>query len=176
MKKMLLTIPALAIAVSLGAAGRAQAGTKDKWISTKATLALLTSDGFSVKHVNVATRDGDVVIHGTVSSEADKQRAETKVRGVGGVKNVRNLLEVVPADQREQVRFDDSITKDRVHAEIKSDKTLHNVDVVSVNNGVVLLQGKVHSLHTKVRAVETAYAVPGVEHVSTEIEVEVPAD
>jgi hyperosmotically inducible periplasmic protein len=166
----------LAAALSLTSAARVQAGTKDKWISTKATLSLLTSDGFSVKGANVDTRDGNVVIHGIVGSEADKEKAEATVRKVDGVKSVNNLLQVVPGDQKEQVRFEDSVTKDRVEAELKADKTLDDVKVASVNNGVVLLKGKVHSLGTKLRAVETAYTVPGVERVATAIEVEVPED
>jgi osmotically-inducible protein OsmY len=68
------------------------------------------------------------------------------------------------------------VTKDRVEAELKADKTLHNVKVASVNHGVVLLKGTVHSIDTKVRAATAAYRVPGVEHVSTEIEVEVRED
>jgi len=45
-----------------------------------------------------------------------------------------------------------------------------------VNNGVVLLKGKVHDLSTELRAAQTAYKVPGVQRVATEIEVEVPED
>jgi osmotically-inducible protein OsmY len=168
----------LCLAVALSAIGvdRAQAGTKDEWISTKATLALLTSDGFSVKKVSVDTRDGNVVIHGIVGSEAEKVKAEATVSDVGGVKSVRNLLQVVAADQKEDVKFQDSVTKDRVEAEIKADRTLHNVKVASVNNGVVLLKGTVHSLDVKLRAAQTAYGVPGVEHVATQIQVEIPED
>jgi hyperosmotically inducible periplasmic protein len=173
--KTIWTALCLAAALSLTGAVRVQAGTKDKWISTKATLSLLTSDGFSVKGANVDTRDGNVVIHGIVGSEADKEKAEATVRKVDGVKSVNNLLQVVPGDQKE-VKFEDSVTKDRVEAELKANKTLHDVKVASVNNGVVLLKGKVHSLSTKLRAVETAYKVPGVERVATEIEVEVPEE
>ena len=170
------TWTALVVAAALSVAGAVQAGTKDKWISTKATLALLTSDGFSVKGANVDTRDGNVVIHGSVGSEADKERAEATVREVSGVKSVKNLLEVVPADQKEQVQFEDSVTKARVEAELKADRTLRDVKVASVNNGVVLLKGKVHQLSTKLRAAQTAYAVPGVLRVATEIEVELSED
>jgi hyperosmotically inducible protein len=166
----------LATALSVCGATSVQAGTKDKWISTKATIALLTSDGFSVKKANVDTHDGNVVIHGMVSSEADKEKAEATVREVGGVKSVRNLLQVVSNEEKDQVKFEDSVTKDRVKAELKADKTLHNVDVASVNNGVVLLKGKVHSMATKLRAAQVAYDVPGVQHVSTEIEVEIVED
>jgi osmotically-inducible protein OsmY len=116
------------------------------------------------------------VIHGIVGSETDKERAEATVLKVGGVKSVRNLLQVVPGDQKTDVKFDDSVTKDRVEAELKADKTLHNVKVASVNNGLVLLKGKVHSLDTKLRAAEVASGVPGVDRVATEIEVEVPED
>ena len=45
-----------------------------------------------------------------------------------------------------------------------------------MNNGVVLLKGKVHRLSTKLREAETAYTVPGVERVATEIEVELSED
>jgi hyperosmotically inducible periplasmic protein len=176
MKRMIGTALCFTAALSLAGATGASAGAKDKWISTKATLALLTSDGFSVKGANVDTQDGDVVIHGTVGSEADKEKAEATVREVGGVKSVRNLLQVVPRDEKKQVKFEDSVTKDRVEAELKADKTLHNVKVASVNNGVVLLKGTVHSLSTKLRAAETAYTVPGVDRVATEIEVEVEED
>jgi hyperosmotically inducible protein len=176
MNRMISTILCMGTALCLSTVTPAHASTKDKWISTKATLALLTSDGFSVKEANVDTRDGNVVIHGTVRSEADKQKAEATVQSIGGVKSVRNLLQVVAADEKEDVKFDDSVTKARVEAELKADKTLHNVKVASVNHGVVLLKGTVHSLDTKVRAASTAYGVPGVEHVSTEIEVEVKED
>jgi len=176
MNKTTWTALCLAAALSLTGATRVRAGTNDKWISTKATLSLLTSDGFSVKGANVDTRDGNVVIHGIVSSEADKERAEATVRKIDGVKSVRNLLQVVPGNQKEQVKFEDSVTKDRVEAELKADRTLHNVKVASVNNGVVLLKGKVHDLSTELRAAQTAYKVPGVQRVATEIEVEVPED
>jgi hyperosmotically inducible periplasmic protein len=176
MKSTLWTVACVAAAMMLVDAGSAQAGTSDKWISTKATIVLLTSDGFSVRKANVDTRDGNVVIHGTVGSEADKEKAEATVRAVGGVKSVRNLLQVVSNEDKNQIKFEDSVTKDRVKAELKADKTLHNVDVASVNNGVVLLKGTVHSLSTKLRAAETAYNVPGVQHVSTEIEVEIAED
>jgi hyperosmotically inducible protein len=162
----------LGAALSLTLASGGQADTKDKWISTKAKLSLLTSDGFSVKGANVDTRDGNVVIHGTVGSEADKQKAEATVRKLDGVKSVNNLLQVVPEHRKEQVKFEDSVTKDRIEAELKADKTLHDVKVASVNNGVVLLKGKAPSLGTKLRAVEVAYGVQGVDRVATEIEVE----
>jgi len=166
----------LATALSLAGAAGVQGGTTDKWISTKVTLALLTTDGFSVKGANADTRDGHVVIHGTVGSDADREKAGATARNIGGVKSLTNLLQVVPADQKEQVKFDDSVTKARVEAELKADKTLHNVKVASVNGGVVLLKGTVHSVATELRAAQTAYEVQGVDRVASDIKVEVPED
>src|SRR5689334_9758179 len=134
MKKALWTALCLVAALLLLGAASAGASTKDKWISTKATLALITSDGFSVKGANVDTRNGNVVIHGIVRSEADKERAEATVRDVGGVRSIKNLLQVVPDGETDQVKFEDSVIKDRVEAELAADKTLHNVQVVSVDN------------------------------------------
>jgi osmotically-inducible protein OsmY len=93
MNKTIGTALGLAAALLLTGATHGQAGTKDKWISTKATLALITSDGFSVKGANVDTRNGNVVIHCIVGSEADKEKAEATVRDVGGVRSVKNLLQ-----------------------------------------------------------------------------------
>jgi osmotically-inducible protein OsmY len=106
------TWAAVCLAGALSLAGAAQAGPKDKWISTKATLALLAMDGLSIKSVNVDTRDGNVVLHGRVGSEAAKGRAEATVRAVGGVKTLQNLLQVVTPDEKDQVKFEDSVTHD----------------------------------------------------------------
>jgi len=173
MKKSQCVLLGLGALVCLVQAMPAGAGAKDKWISTKATLALLTSDGLSVRGANVDTREGAVIIHGTVPSEADKVKAEATVRNVEGVKSVTNLLQVVSAERRDRVQADDAEIRHRVEARLATDKALKDVKVTSVNDGVVLLKGKVHRLSHQLRATQAAYTVAGVDRVATEIEVEV---
>ncbi len=169
MKKLALTV-ALAGTIIMAGALTAQAGVSDSWITTKAKIALLTSDGFSVNGANVDTVNGRVTLHGKVATTEDRTRAETTVRKLDGVKSVNNLLQVVPAALEEAVKASDSDVKDRVEASLKADSKMKDVNVASVNDGVVLLSGKTDNLAEKLRAIENAYSVNGVRRVASEIE------
>lgn len=160
----------LGLALMLGSAVASFAGAHDAWISTKAKLSLLTADGVSVTAVNVDTVDGNVTLHGKVKTEAEKEKAEAAVRGIDGVKNIKNLLQVVPSEFKEQVKDSDDAIKGKVQTSLKSDANLEDVKVASVNDGVVLLSGKTKTLDQKLKAVESAWTVSGVRRVSTEIE------
>ncbi len=148
----------------------ANADVKDSWITTKAKIALLTNDGYSVSGANVDTVNGDVTIHGKVATEADKTRAGQTVLQVEGVKTVKNLLQVVPDSKKKAMDAKDSDIKDRVQASFKTDKRLDDIKVASVNKGLVLLSGKAHGIDEKLIAIESAYSVVGVRRVSSEIE------
>ena len=156
------------VAIAVGAGGAA-AATSDAWITTKAKMALLTTEGVSGTAVNVDTMNGLVTLHGTVGSQAEKAKAETAVRGIEGVKNVRNLLQVVAKAREDAVAATDEKIKERVQSELKADRAFEDVTVQSVNEGVVLLAGNVDTLGDHLRAVEHAARVPGVKRVASEI-------
>jgi len=160
----------LGFVLAVLAAGTAWAGAPDAWVSTKAKIALLTADDVSVTAVNVDTVNGNVTLHGKVKSEGEKQRAEVAVRKVDGVKSVKNLLQVVPDAFKESVKANDEAIKENVENTLKGDQTLSDVKVASVNKGVVLLSGKTTTLGQKLQAIETAWKVPGVQRVASEIE------
>ncbi|MEO8358531.1 MAG: BON domain-containing protein [Vicinamibacteria bacterium] len=149
----------------------ATADTGDVWLTTKCKIALLTTEGLSVRGVNVDTIDGAVTLHGKVKTEAEKEKAGQTVRAVEGVKHVRNLLQVVPDVFKQTVKASDEVLKDRVQMVLKTDKSLEGVNVASVNNGVVLLSGKAPTFAEKLRAIELAWNVDGVSRVASEIEV-----
>jgi osmotically-inducible protein OsmY len=157
-------VSALALFVSA-----APAFANDTWITTKAKIALLTADDVSATAVKLDTKDGNVVIHGKVKSEAEKAKAEQVVKGIDGVHNVQNLLQVVPPSQKDAVDASDDIIKDKVKASLKADG-LNDVNIESVDKGVVLLSGKTDSLARKLAAIESAYKVSGVRRVSSQIE------
>jgi hyperosmotically inducible protein len=160
----------LAAALVFAGVVAAQADTKDAWLTTKAKIALLTADGVSATAVNVDTVDGQITIHGKVATAAEKAKAEQTVRQLDGVKDVKNLLQVVPDDQKQRVDAKDSDVKDRVEASLKAAKTMDDISVASVNKGVVLLSGKTASLGQKLLVIERVYTVAGVRGVSSEIE------
>jgi hyperosmotically inducible periplasmic protein len=160
----------LAVALVLAGVVVAQADTKDAWLTTKAKIALLTTDGVSATAVNVDTVDGQITIHGKVGTAAEKAKAEATMRQLDGVKDVKNLLQVVPEEQKKLVDAKDSDVKDRVEASLKAAQTMDDIKVASVNKGVVLLSGKTASLDQELLVIERVYTVAGVRRVSSEIE------
>jgi hyperosmotically inducible protein len=162
-------IVTLAVLLGVVGAGVAQA-SDDTWIATKIRIALMTTDGAGRNAVKVESDHGKVTLHGTVDSEAVKEKAETTARDVGGVTDVRNLLQVVKESRQESVKAADKDVKDGVERALKSDRNLDGVKVRSVDNGLVFLDGSATSLTNKLQAIETAYGVSGVIQVASAIE------
>ena len=164
----------LTLALGVLAVGALTAQTtyaaSDTWITTKAKIELLTADGAGRMDVKVETDHGVVTIHGKVESQAVKDKATGIVNKIDGVKSVRNLVEVVPDYMAKAVKASDKDIKECVQAGIKAHKTLDDVNVDSVDNGLVLLGGKARSLDLKLVAIETAYACPGTRRVASKIE------
>jgi hyperosmotically inducible protein len=161
---------AFCMALCLPVVGYVSADTSDTWITTKAKLTLLTTDGVSVTDVNVDTNNGNVTLHGKVKTQAAKQKAEAAVRKLDGVKSVNNVLQVVPEAFEKSIKASDEIIKKSVETNLKNDENLKDVKVASVTKGVVVLSGKTETLDQKLHAVECAWKVSGVERVASEIQ------
>jgi hyperosmotically inducible periplasmic protein len=160
----------LGLALAAFVAVPAWADTTDVWLTTRAKIALLTTDGISVTGVNVDTVDGAVTLHGKVKTQVEKEKATLAVGTVEGVKSVNNLLQVVPDAFKASVKANDDAIKNGVEGALKLDKRVEGVKVASVNNGVVLLSGRAATLAEKLRAIELAWNVGGVSRVASEIE------
>jgi hyperosmotically inducible protein len=143
----------------------------DTWITTKIRIALMTTDGAGRNAVKVDTEHGKVTLHGTVDSEAVKEKAEATVRAVGGVTDVRNLLQVVKEPRQESVKAADKDVNEAVEKALKAARSLDGIKVKSVENGLVFLDGSAASAASALRAIETAYGVPGVRQVASGIEI-----
>jgi len=160
-------------ALALALSGPAAAAERpDAWVTTKVKMALLTSEGLLARDVNVDTVDGRVTLHGTVATQAEKSKAEQVASKVEGAKQVRNLLQVVPAKQEAAVSETDDQVKERVSAKLKATSALRDssISVQSVNAGVVLLSGKAATLSDAYHAVDVASDIPGVKRVASEIQ------
>ncbi len=162
---------AAAVLATLLLASPALATPSDAWITTKAKLTLLTTEGVSATDVNVDTIDRLVTLHGSVGSAAEKTKAESVVATVDGVASVRNLLQIVPASRELATQRADNEIASEVRAALKKNDSLADSDisVQSVNNGVVLLKGNATTLTDQLSAVQTAGSIHGVRRVATEI-------
>lgn len=147
------------------------AETPDGLITTKAKLSLMTTGGVRGTAVHVDTNDGVVVLYGKVPTMDQKQLAETTVAKVDGVRDVKNLLQVVAEPEAKRIEAKDDAIKDNVNAALKNDGALADskISVKSVDKGTVLLTGKAASISDHYRAVAVADAVAGVNKVATEV-------
>lgn len=144
----------------------------DAWTTAKTKMALMTSEDAPATDVNVDTVDGVVTLHGKVATAAQKAKAEQVAKGIEGVRQVRNLLQVVPVASQDETAVADEQIRDRVVEAMKAAPQLDGSDIAvqSVNKGVVLLAGKAESYNDALSAVSTAARVPGVRRVASEIE------
>jgi len=168
-----LNILTLAAALLLLPLSARAADSSDTWITTKAKVAVLSSVGTTGTKVHVDTNDGLVTLHGTVASGADKTAAENAVRKLDGVKQVRNLLEVVAEKNQDRVSASDDDVETHAKNALGDDPVLKRetaIKVESVNKGTVVLSGKATSLSNHLRAIEDVRAVPGVRRVASTIE------
>jgi hyperosmotically inducible protein len=165
-----LTLTLVGSLVVWGVGVASARASDDTWITTKIRIALMTTDGAGRNAVKVDTDHGKVTLHGKVDSEAAKEKAERTTRTVSGVTDVRNLLQVVKESNKESVKAADKDVKEAVEKSLEQDKSLEGIKVKSVDNGLVFLEGSTASLANKLRAIETAYEVPGVRQVASGIE------
>ena len=163
--KQALAIGALAVFASA-----APALANDTWIGTKAKIALLTADDVTGTAIDVDVKDGAITLSGKVHTAAEKAKAEQVARGIEGVTNVKNMLQVVPKSQEKMVEQSDEQIQDEVKTALKTQGLSNDISVDSVNKGVVTLKGKTDSLGRHLAAIETTAKVPGVKRVSSQIE------
>lgn len=145
--------------------------TPDPWITLKSKTQLYRTLGSAASDINVDTHEGRVTMHGTVVNEGVKREAEDVVSKIHGTDRVKNLLQVVPKDRQKAVAVRDELIADRLDEAFDKDSILSDgdIEVKSVNDGVVLLAGKAETMSANLRAFEVAYSVEGVRGVSSEV-------
>ena len=167
----LAVVPAAALLARAGDVKKTvKKDAKELWLESKVKYHLITADNVPASDVKVEVNNGVVTLHGKVETEAEKARAEEVVRKIDGVRDVKNMLQVVPKSRKEVVKADDKAIKERIERTFKADKRFEDIHLESVDNGVVRLGGKA-TMAGALHAVETVYAIPGVRRVSSTIEV-----
>lgn len=156
-------------AIGVAAASPARADSPDSWITTKTKLSLATTDGVSASAVNVDTNEGIVTLHGKVATDLEKQKAGECAKKIEGVKEVKNLLQVVPSADKKVVEQSDDNIKSAADKVLKADKEHGDITIASVNKGVVLLSGKADSINEHLHAVRLVQKVNGVKRVASEV-------
>jgi osmotically-inducible protein OsmY len=122
--------------------------------------ALLADPAADSYEVGVSAADGAVTLTGTVDSYAEKQICETVAKGVKGVVDVKNNIDINYKTTRPDLEIKTEIAE-RLENDIRVDDYLIDVEV---NKGNVTLTGTVGSLQEKQLATTDAW-VAGVNSV-----------
>src|SRR5258705_3492598 len=112
----------------------------DPEIARDAVSAIQSELPYSSEHIRVVVRDGWLTLEGHVEWNYSKERAETAVRRVRGLKGVTNLIQVSPRGPPLEVkrRIEESF---RRNAELDAKRI-----TVPTATGAVTLRGSVRSL------------------------------
>ena len=148
----------------------AKTGMSDSWLTSKAKIALFSDDRVKGRQVHVETKGGVVYLRGKVDTADAKAAATDVAKGIEGVKDVKNELQIVAPSARAAVNADDKVIYKNVEQKFKQDPQLKNAKIdAKVNAGVVTLTGEVKSIGTSARASEVARGIPGVRSVKNDL-------
>jgi len=148
----------------------AKEAVSDSWLTSKTKIALFADDRVKGKDVRVETVNGEVFLRGKVDSNEAKTAAADIAKGVEGIKNVKNDLQVVAPAARKAVQANDKQITKAVETSFGKDAQLKKIDV-RTDAGVVVLSGEVPNISVSAKASEMAHRVDGVKSVKNELRV-----
>lgn len=164
MKLAALLLPALALC----AAGFPE--RPDQWVTGKVLSALVFTKEISGQKVEVDTKEGVVTLRGKTDFAEQRDLAAEQARGVEGVKDVVNLIEVKTEDERR----DEAITASVQAALVARPATRALRLSISTTDGVVTLDGPARSRAQQEFAEKAVRGVPGVRGVENKLTIEQP--
>lgn len=138
----------------------------DLFLTMAVHYRLFRACGFG-NGLRVHTSNGAVTVSGKVSSTRQRSEAEAAVRSVRGVQELWSLVQVVAEGRDRRVGRSDAALLKRVVAAARADSRMRGIRVASVDDGVVLLTGRVRSERQKLIVVEAIRACPGVRDVAS---------
>ena len=161
---------AVLVTVVCAASWAAAAPPPDALITSNTKLLLWTTAGVKSTAVHVDTTEGVVSLYGKVPTGAQRDLAAKTASDVPGVRDVRNLLQVVPARDEPATARSDGDIKLAVEQQLKGPGlAASGISVRLVDKGVVLLGGEARSFGDCVRALARTGSVPGVRRIVSEV-------
>ena len=173
MKTIYRSIMMMAVVVALLMTGMPlQASKMDDRIESSAKKSYVFKTYLKNDDIKIQSKDGAVILTGTVSEESHKSLARDTVADLPGVKTVDNRLEVKGEHPAEN---SDAWLTMKVKTMLLFHRNVSAMTEVSAKDGIVTLQGKATSQAQKDLTSEYAKDVEGVKDVKNEMVVSVPS-
>ena len=139
----------------------------DPDIVRDAVSALKSELPYSSENIKVIAKDGKITLEGAVEWNYARERAESAVKRIRGVKGVTNSITLKPKVAPHEVRrkIEDAF---RRSAEIDASRV-----TVEANGSEVILRGTVKSWAEREEAERAAWAAPGVTRVDNRVTISV---
>jgi hyperosmotically inducible periplasmic protein len=171
MRRMRLGL--LLILPLMSAAMAAQPQFSDGWVILKIYSQFIPEGALENSDIDVEYKSGVVTLHGSVPTQAAKDRAAAVARATDGVRSVKDNLRVARAGGGTGLR--DGWVKARVAAQFVTETALDNSDIdIDVGRGAVTLIGTVSSEAARMRAESMAKATDGVKSVRNNLKLSAP--
>ena len=156
--------------------GEHPAENSDPWLKAKIKAALLFHRNVSATKTKVEVKDGIATLRGDASSEAQKELTTEYVKGVEGIKDVRNEMTVSKSGKKTSEKMDGKIDDASVTAQVKLTLLYHRSTSavktkVETNHGVVTLHGKAENDAEKDLVTKLVTDINGVKSVNNQMTV-----
>lgn len=139
----------------------------DKNITLAVETRLKNAEDVPAHLIDAETREGVLILSGSVDNILAKQRATQVAEEVKGVRYVINNIEVTPP------RREDDVLRKQIRHALASDAATEFYEFdVSVNDGIVTLSGAVDSMQERWLAERVAKGIKGVQEVYNQVVVE----
>jgi osmotically-inducible protein OsmY len=135
----------------------------DPEIARDAVSAIRNELPYSADHIRVVVHDGWATLEGDVEWNYQRDRAETAVRRVRGVRGITNLIQVKPRVEPSDIKrkIEEALLRT---AEVDASRI-----TVETDGDTVILKGTVRSWAERQEAERAAWAAPGVRRVENQI-------
>ena len=144
----------------------------DGVVTAKVKSALLADPDVRSFDIKVETRKGEVMLSGFVANQTQMDRASVVARGVEGVKDVANKMDLKQGAATVGNSVDDGIITAKVKSALLADPNVKSFDIAVVTRkGETQLSGFVDSQAQVDRATELTRAVEGVKSVANEMSI-----